>query len=137
MKFLRGLWSQACIVRHPRSPGGFSFFNSPLSCASVCLFAGVVGLGFFARAGGTLVILMGVAQRGVIATALIDGGLAAETPVAASRNATGAEQEVLRCPLAPLAAAPVRSPATLVVGAVAGFDVLAGHPDALDAQRRH
>ena len=33
-------------------------------------------------AGGTIVVLMGVAQRATIATALIAGGLPADTPVA-------------------------------------------------------
>ena len=89
-----------------------------------------------AQAGGTLVILMGVAQRGVIATALIAGGMAAETPVAAIRDATGAEQDVVRCTLGTLADTAVRSPATLVVGAVAGFDVLAGYVAVLDVPRR-
>ena len=76
-----------------------------------------------AQAGGTLVVLMGVAQRGSIAAELIAGGLAADTPVAAIRDATSPHQEVLRCRLDELAAAPVQSPATLVIGAVAAFDM--------------
>ena len=41
-----------------------------------------------AGVGGTIVVLMGVAQRGQIAAELIAGGLAADTPVAAVRSAT-------------------------------------------------
>ena len=70
-----------------------------------------------------LVVLMGVAQRGSIAAELIAGGLAADTPVAAIRDATSPHQAVLRCRLDQLAAAPVKSPATLVIGAVAAFDM--------------
>ncbi|MCU1500871.1 MAG: uroporphyrinogen methyltransferase [Ilumatobacteraceae bacterium] len=89
-----------------------------------------------AQAGGTLVILMGVAHRGAIAAELIAGGLAAGTPVAAIRHATGVEQDVVRCTLATLADTPVRSPATLVIGAVAALDVLAGSVDALIDRHR-
>ena len=56
-----------------------------------------------AQVGGTIVVLMGVAQRGTIAAALIDGGLAADTPVAAIRHATSSEQEIVRCALSELA----------------------------------
>ncbi len=89
-----------------------------------------------AQAGGTLVILMGVAQRGAIAAELIAGGLPSSTPVAAIRDASGAEQDVVRCTLGTLAGAAIRSPATLVVGAVAGFDVLAGSVAVLADDRR-
>ncbi len=84
-----------------------------------------------AQAGGTIVVLMGVAQRAEIAAALIDGGLSPATPVAAIRDATGADESVLRCTLATLADAPVQSPATIVVGAVAALDVVRGLVDAL------
>jgi len=79
-----------------------------------------------AQSGGTLVVLMGVAQRGVIAEALIAGGLAPDTPVAAIRQATGSDQSVVRCTLAALADAAVQSPATIVVGPVAALDVVHG-----------
>ena len=84
-----------------------------------------------AQSGGTLVILMGVAQRGAIAAALMGGGLASDTPVAAVRDATGAEQSVVRCTLGSLAETPVQSPATIVVGPVAALDVVHGLVDAL------
>jgi uroporphyrin-III C-methyltransferase len=78
-----------------------------------------------ARTGGTLVVLMGVSQRAEIAAELVEGGLAPSTPVAAIGHATTRQQTVLRCRLDQLAAADVRSPATLVIGAVAAFDVTA------------
>jgi len=49
-----------------------------------------------ARVGGTIVILMGVAQRAVVADELIAGGLPAETPFAAIHRATTEQQEVIR-----------------------------------------
>lgn len=76
-----------------------------------------------AQAGGTIVVLMGVAERGVIAQALIAGGMAPDTPVAAILRATTAEQSVTRCRLDALADTAVKSPATLVIGAVAALNV--------------
>ncbi len=76
-----------------------------------------------ARVGGTIVILMGVAHRASIAAELIAGGLAPDTPVAAVRSATTDDEEVVRCSLAELGDAPVEAPATIVVGAVASFDL--------------
>jgi uroporphyrin-III C-methyltransferase len=76
-----------------------------------------------AQAGGTIVVLMGVAQRGAIAAALIEGGLPVDTPVATIRHATSSEQHVVRCALDELGHAPVESPATIVIGAVAAFDL--------------
>jgi uroporphyrin-III C-methyltransferase len=78
-----------------------------------------------AQLGGTIVVLMGVAERAAIAAALIDGGLGADTPVAAIRHATSADQQVQRCRLDELAQLAVAAPATLVIGAVAAFDVCA------------
>ena len=51
-----------------------------------------------ARVGGTVVVLMGVAQRGAIAAELMAGGLDPATPVAAVRSATTAGQVVTRVP---------------------------------------
>jgi siroheme synthase len=76
-----------------------------------------------AHVGGTIVVLMGVAQRAAIAAALIEGGLAPDTPVAAIRHATSSQQHVVRCALSDLADAAVESPATIVIGAVAAFDL--------------
>ncbi|MGH9039163.1 MAG: uroporphyrinogen-III C-methyltransferase [Acidimicrobiia bacterium] len=76
-----------------------------------------------ARVGGTIVILMGVANRGAIAERLMAGGLAPGTPVTAITWGTRPEQRTQRTTLAQLGAAPVESPATMVVGAVAGLDL--------------
>jgi uroporphyrin-III C-methyltransferase len=76
-----------------------------------------------AQAGGTIVVLMGVAQRASIAAALMEGGLPADTPVAAIRHATSSQQHVVRCALSELGVAAVESPATIVIGAVAAFDL--------------
>ncbi|MET0146297.1 MAG: uroporphyrinogen-III C-methyltransferase [Ilumatobacteraceae bacterium] len=76
-----------------------------------------------ARVGGTVVVLMGVAQRSAMATALIDGGMQPTTPVAVIGSATTAEQVVTRCQLDQLGATPVDTPAVLVIGAVAALDL--------------
>jgi uroporphyrin-III C-methyltransferase len=76
-----------------------------------------------AQAGGTIIVLMGVAQRGTIAAALIEGGLPGDTPVAAIQDATSSKQHVVRCALSELVDATVESPATIVIGAVAAFDL--------------
>jgi uroporphyrin-III C-methyltransferase len=76
-----------------------------------------------ARVGGTVVVLMGVSQRATIAAELIAGGLDPATPVAAVRSATTPDQVTLRCRLDELADARVDSPAVLVIGAVAAFEL--------------
>jgi uroporphyrin-III C-methyltransferase len=76
-----------------------------------------------ARVGGTIVVLMGVAQRATIAAELIAGGLAVDTPVAAVHRATTDSQDVRRCRLDELAGVDVDSPAVIVIGAVAALDV--------------
>ena len=76
-----------------------------------------------AHVGGTIIVLMGVAQRATIASALMEGGLAADTPVAAIRDATSSQQHVVRCALSELADTAVEAPATIVIGAVAAFDL--------------
>ena len=79
--------------------------------------------GALAQVGGTIVVLMGVSERGAIAEALIAGGMSPDTPVAAIQRATTDDQVVVRCRIDQLGEAVVRSPATLVIGAVAGLDV--------------
>jgi len=74
-----------------------------------------------ARAGGTIIVLMGVAHRGEIADRLIAGGLPADTPVAAVHAATTERQHVVRTTLAELAVTPLVAPATIVIGAVAAY----------------
>jgi uroporphyrin-III C-methyltransferase len=76
-----------------------------------------------AQVGGTIVVLMGVAQRGHIAEQLVEGGLADDTPVGAVHSATTGDQLVVRCLLRELATTPIESPAVLVIGAVASLDV--------------
>jgi uroporphyrin-III C-methyltransferase len=75
-----------------------------------------------AGTGGTLVVLMGVAERPRITAGLLAGGLAPTTPVAAVMWGTRAEQLVLRTTLAELPAVEVSPPATLVIGPVAALD---------------
>jgi uroporphyrin-III C-methyltransferase len=87
-----------------------------------------------ARVGGTIVILMGVSQRGVIASELIGGGLDPSTPVAAVESATTDAQVVGRWTLAELATADVTSPAVIVVGAVAQFEFVDRHGPSLAAE---
>jgi len=82
-----------------------------------------VDWGALARTGGTLVILMGAGRIADIATALVDGGLAPDTPVAAVRNGTRHDQQTVRATLATIAEAGVRSPSAIVVGAVAALDL--------------
>ncbi|MET0459591.1 MAG: uroporphyrinogen-III C-methyltransferase [Ilumatobacteraceae bacterium] len=76
-----------------------------------------------ARVGGTVVVLMGVAQRGTIAAELMSGGLDPATPVAAVHSATTAGQDVTRCRLDQLATTKVDSPAVIVIGAVAALEL--------------
>ncbi|MCU1457332.1 MAG: uroporphyrinogen-III synthase/uroporphyrinogen-III C-methyltransferase [Actinomycetia bacterium] len=82
-----------------------------------------VDWGALARAGGTLVILMGVGHIAEIARLLIDGGLAPETPVAAVRYGTRPEQTTARATLGTVADAGLRAPSAIVVGAVAALDL--------------
>lgn len=72
-----------------------------------------------AQVGGTIVVLMGVERRAHIAGQLIAGGLDAATPVAVVRDATRPTQEVTVGRLADLPVLPARSPAVIVIGAVA------------------
>ena len=78
-----------------------------------------------ARAGTTLVILMGATRAEQIADRLRAGGMAADTPVAVISAATTSSQIVARTDLSGLRRLRVASPATIVVGAVAAEDVLA------------
>jgi len=77
-----------------------------------------------ARVNGTIVILMGVAERGEIAERLVAGGRSSLTPVAFVANATRDDQRVVRCSLGSMATADVEAPAVIVVGEVAGMDLL-------------
>ena len=74
-----------------------------------------------ARAGGTLVILMGMATRGAIAEALVRGGRSPDTPVAVIARGTTPSERVARTTLAGLADVDLASPAVIVVGPVAAL----------------
>lgn len=76
-----------------------------------------------ARAGGTLVILMGAGRIDDIARRLVDGGRSPATPVAAVRCGTHPDQRTLRATLSTIGAADVQPPAAIVVGDVAALDL--------------
>ena len=76
-----------------------------------------------ARAGGTLVILMGAARIADIAARLVAGGRSPDTPVAAVRNGTRPDQVTVRATLATISEADVAAPAAIVVGDVAALDL--------------
>ncbi len=79
-----------------------------------------------ARVDGTIVVLMGVAERASIAHRLIEAGRSPETPVAVVERAASAGQRVVRCRLDELGSANVESPATIVLGPVAALDLRDG-----------
>jgi uroporphyrinogen III methyltransferase/synthase len=76
-----------------------------------------------ARVGGTIVVLMGVATRAAIADRLMGAGLDPSTPVASVQWGTRPGQRTVRTTLAALGDADIATPATIVIGAVAGLDV--------------
>src|SRR3954453_23165301 len=76
-----------------------------------------------ARAGGTLVILMGAGRLETIVDLLMANGRAPETPVAAVRGGARAEQSTTAATLATITALGVASPSAIVVGPVAGLDL--------------
>ncbi len=76
-----------------------------------------------ARAGDTIVVLMGVAHRAEIAERLVAAGRPPDTPVLAVRWGTRAAQRSVRTTLAGLAAAALEPPVTMVIGAVAALDL--------------
>jgi uroporphyrinogen III methyltransferase / synthase len=75
-----------------------------------------------ARAGGTLVILMGASRIDAIAGSLRDGGLPGDTPVAAVQRGTQPDQATLRATLATIGDAAPAAPSAIVVGPVAALD---------------
>ena len=76
-----------------------------------------------AAAGGTLVVLMGVAHRSEIAARLVAAGVPAETPVAAIRWGTFPAQQTVRATLSALPDLVLEPPVILVIGKVAGLDL--------------
>ncbi|WP_426114886.1 uroporphyrinogen-III C-methyltransferase [Pseudomonas sp. DSP3-2-2] len=79
-----------------------------------------------AQTGTTLVVYMGVAKLAEIRDSLLAGGLAAQTPVAMIENASLPQQRECRSSLADMqrdaATFQLKSPAILVIGAVAAVD---------------
>lgn len=80
-----------------------------------------------AKVGTTIVVLMGVAHRASIARRLLSGGLPTDTPVAAIRWGTRPEQETVRTTLVDLPNVAIEAPCTIVIGAVAAFDLTSPH----------
>jgi uroporphyrin-III C-methyltransferase/precorrin-2 dehydrogenase/sirohydrochlorin ferrochelatase len=78
-----------------------------------------------ARMRGTVVVLMGLANAGAVAAALIDGGRPTGTPVAVVVDASHPSAQVLRGVLGDLGAlaatVPRQAPGLLVIGDVAGL----------------
>ena len=70
------------------------------------------------RAGGTIVVLMGVAHRARYARLLIDNGARAGMAVAAIERATRPDQRIVRTTLAELGTTALTNPATIVIGEV-------------------
>ena len=85
--------------------------------------AGSVDWDAVARVGGTIVILMGVGRIRAICERLVAAGRSPDTPAAAVTWGTRPEQTTVRATLGTLADQPLRSPATIVIGAVAGLDL--------------
>lgn len=76
-----------------------------------------------ARVGGTIVVLMGVANIGRISERLIAGGLRPGTPAAAVRWGTRPNQHTTRATLATIAAQPLAAPSVIVIGEVAADEL--------------
>jgi siroheme synthase len=66
---------------------------------------------------------MGVQRRAVIANELLEGGLSPETAVAVVEWASTNQQRTIRSTLEELPRLDVRSPAVIVVGAVAALEL--------------
>lgn len=120
-------------------PGITSAFAAPLAAGipvthrgvsrGVCVITGhtlgddAVDYSRLANGQITLVVLMGVANRGAIARQLMSGGLSPSTPVAAIESASTPAQRVLRCRLDELGDTEIVNPAALVIGAVAALNL--------------
>ncbi len=85
--------------------------------------SGAVDWPSLGRAGGTLVILMGMSEREAIATALVASGREPDTPVAVVHWGTTARQTVVRTTLQQLASVDLPAPSVIVVGPVAALDL--------------
>jgi siroheme synthase len=75
------------------------------------------------KAGGTVVVLMGLARLDAIGSSLVENGCPATTPAAAIARATWPDEQVRLGTIANIhkEAADLASPAILVMGKVVGF----------------
>jgi len=104
----RGLSSSVTVVSgHVGDPGGPRAVDWPS----------------LAHAGGTLVVLMGMANRAEIARRLVAAGRSPDTPVAVVHRGTAPTQASVRTTLAGLAEVDLGPPCTIVIGPVAGLDL--------------
>jgi uroporphyrin-III C-methyltransferase len=71
----------------------------------------------------SLVVLMGVEHRAMIARQLLDGGLRPSTPVAVVEQSWTSQQRTTRGALSELGTFDVRPPAVIVIGDVAALDL--------------
>ncbi len=76
-----------------------------------------------ARAGDTIIVLMGVSHRAEIARRLVEAGRPPTTPVACVRWGTRPDQRTIRTTLAGLADAALEAPVAIVIGEVAALDL--------------
>jgi uroporphyrin-III C-methyltransferase len=74
-----------------------------------------------AASGATLVLLMAVAARGVIAAALVAGGLAPDTPVLAVEWGSTPDERRVATTLGSLGDVDLAAPSVIVIGQVAGL----------------
>jgi len=88
-----------------------------------------------ARAGGTLVVLMGMANRAEIARRLVDAGRPPDTPVVVVHRGTTTTQADVRTTLAGLAEVELGPPCTIVIGPVAALDLRAARGGPLSGTR--
>ncbi len=85
--------------------------------------SGAIDWGALAATPGTLVVLMGMAERDGIAAALVAAGRARSTPVAVVHWGTTGRQQVVRTDLDGLAVVDLPPPSVIVVGEVAALDL--------------
>jgi uroporphyrinogen III methyltransferase/synthase len=83
--------------------------------------AGAIDYAALVKAGGTFIFLMGGAALEQVCSGLLGAGLDPDTPGAVIVRGTTAEQQVLTAPVSALAAAPVKTPALIIIGKVCGL----------------
>jgi len=79
-----------------------------------------------ARAGGTLVVMMGMQNRTEISRRLVSAGRPESTPVLVVHRGTTPGQRVVRTDLAGLSSAHLEPPSIIVIGEVAALDLRYG-----------